>query len=152
MKDARKEILRRIYISFILICLFGLAIIFQISKIQFAQGEYWRSKADSMTMKYVNIDAARGNIYAADGSPLAFSMPIYDIHFDARKQAISDEVFNAGIDSLALGLSKIFTDKTPQEYRSAGRWWLVMPKTRHSMRYPNPLKTPLTNLKMARKR
>ena len=39
MKDARKEILGRIYISFILICIFGLAILFQISRIQFTQAD-----------------------------------------------------------------------------------------------------------------
>jgi cell division protein FtsI (penicillin-binding protein 3) len=116
--NARKEILKRIYISFFLICFFGLVILFKISKIQFYEGAYWKSKADSMTIRIANIDAARGNIYASDGSPLAFSMPIYDIHFDAREQAINNDLFNSGIDSLALGLSRLFDDKTPQEYRA----------------------------------
>jgi cell division protein FtsI (penicillin-binding protein 3) len=115
--EARKVILFRIYISFFLICLFGLSIVFQITRIQFTQGEYWRDKADSMMLKYTNIDAARGNIFSADGSLLATSVPIYDVHFDARRAAISDELFNSKVDSLALGLSRIFNDKTQQEYR-----------------------------------
>ncbi|MFM8431793.1 MAG: cell division protein, partial [Bacteroidota bacterium] len=115
--EARKVILFRIYISFFLVCLFGLAIVFQIIRIQFTQGQYWKEKAEKMMLKYFDIDAKRGNIYSADGSLLSLSVPIYDVHFDARRTTVPDELFNDSIDAVAYGLAQIFGDKTPQEFR-----------------------------------
>lgn len=115
--EPRKTILTRIYISFLLICLFGLAIIFQVGRIQFAEGEMWKAKADSLTLKYINIEASRGNIFSSDGSLLATSVPIYDVRMDTRCESISDKFFNENLDSLSAGLALIFNDKSKQDYK-----------------------------------
>jgi cell division protein FtsI (penicillin-binding protein 3) len=60
--DARKDILWRVYVVYAFICLFGLAIIVQVVRLQFVQGDYWRARADSLTTAYKTIEAARGNI------------------------------------------------------------------------------------------
>ncbi|MBL0065898.1 MAG: transpeptidase family protein [Bacteroidetes bacterium] len=112
----KKDILWRIYLAFLLICAMGLAIIVQIVRIQFVQGDEWRAKQDSMTLSFEPIEASRGNIFSDDGSLLATSVPIYDIRFDTRANSLTDEVFNAGIDSLAQALSTLFKDKTWQDY------------------------------------
>ncbi|MBK7852500.1 MAG: transpeptidase family protein [Bacteroidetes bacterium] len=114
--DVKKDILWRIYLAFLLICAMGLAIIVQIVRIQFVQGDEWRAKQDSMTLSFEPIEASRGNIFSDDGSLLATSVPIYDIRFDTRANSLTDEVFNAGIDSLAQALSTLFKDKTWQDY------------------------------------
>lgn len=116
--EARKVILFRVYIAFFLLCLFGMTIIFRIGKVQFVEGERWKEKADSMTLDYITIEAKRGNIYSSDNKPLAFSTPIYDLHMDTRAGAVTDEIFASKVDSLALGLSQIFNDRSQQEYRS----------------------------------
>lgn len=69
-----------------------------------------------MTLSFEPIEASRGNIFSDDGSLLATSVPIYDIRFDTRANSLTDEVFNAGIDSLAQALSTLFKDKTWQDY------------------------------------
>ena len=79
-----KEILTRVYVIYGVMCLFGLAIIIQIVTIQFVQGDHWKSMAQQQTVSPVDIEAARGNIFAADGSLLATSKPIYDIRWDAN--------------------------------------------------------------------
>lgn len=114
--DVKKDILWRIYLAFLLICAMGLAIIVQIVRIQFVQGDEWRAKQDSMTLSFEPIEASRGNIFSDDGSLLATSVPIYDIRFDTRANSLTDEVFNAGIDSLAQALSSLFKDKSWQDY------------------------------------
>ena len=114
--DVKKDILWRIYLAFLLICAMGLAIIVQIVRIQFVQGDEWRAKQDSMTLSFEPIEASRGNIFSDDGSLLATSVPIYDIRFDTRANSLTDEVFNAGIDSLAQALSTLFKDKSWQDY------------------------------------
>ena len=115
--DARKDILWRVYLIFLFVCLFGLAIIGQVIRLQFVQGNYWKSKADSLTTAYRNIEAARGNVYAADGSLLATSVPIYEVRMDVNAEALTNEVFNKNIDSLVLALADLFKDKTEREYK-----------------------------------
>ncbi|MBL0256591.1 MAG: transpeptidase family protein [Bacteroidetes bacterium] len=114
--EVKKDILWRIYLAFLIICVMGLAIIVQIVRIQFVQGDEWRAKQDSMTLSFEPIEASRGNIFSDDGSLLATSVPIYDIRFDTRATAVTDEVFNSGVDSLAQALAELFKDKSWQDY------------------------------------
>ena len=73
--------------------------------------------ADSLSTKYINVDAARGNIYSNDGSLLATSVPEYELRMDLYAGGISEnKVFYAKVDSLAMKLSQFFVDKTPKEY------------------------------------
>ncbi|REJ85013.1 MAG: PASTA domain-containing protein [Bacteroidetes bacterium] len=113
----KKDIFWRIHLSFIVLCMMGLAIIVQIVRIQFVEGEQWKEKANSMTLKYFPIEASRGNIYSSDMSMLATSVPMYDIRFDTRASGLSTEYFKKNLDSLAISLSSLFKDKSWQQYR-----------------------------------
>ena len=115
--EVKKDIMWRIYIAFLFICLFGLAIIVQICRIQFVQGNYWKEKADSLTTAYKDIEASRGNIFSDDGSMLATSVPIYDVRMDMMADGLTNELFNDQVDSLAFELSTLFKDRTNQEYK-----------------------------------
>jgi len=68
--EVKKDMMWRIYSVFFFICLFGIAIVIQIFRIQFVQGDYWKEKADSLTTDYKNIEASRGNIFSDNGSML----------------------------------------------------------------------------------
>lgn len=116
--DVKKDIMWRIYVAFFFICLFGIAIIFQIVRIQFVQGKYWIEKAEDLTTDYKTIEASRGNIFSDDGSMLATSVPIYDIRMDMLTDGLSTEIFEDNLDSLAYRLSDIFHDRTKQEYKN----------------------------------
>jgi cell division protein FtsI (penicillin-binding protein 3) len=113
----KKDIMWRVYLVFLLFAVFGVAIIVQIFKIQFVQGGYWKSKADSLTTQIRSIEAARGNIFSSDGSLLATSVPIYDVRIDAMADGLTDDVFNNKADSLALNLSLLFKGKSAVDYR-----------------------------------
>jgi cell division protein FtsI (penicillin-binding protein 3) len=115
--NIRANILLRVYLSFGLIVLFAVAVLVRLCDVQFVEGDKWRAMADSLSTKYINIEAARGNIYSNDGSLLATSVPEYELRMDAFAGGIQDdEVFNSKVDSLALRLSQFFKDKTPKEY------------------------------------
>lgn len=114
--SVKQDIVRRIYISFALLVLVGLGIVFQAGRIQTVEGAYYRELADSLTTAYRSIEAIRGNIYAADGSLLATSVPIYDVRMDTRVDGLTDELFENKVDSLALGLSRIFGDMSERDY------------------------------------
>ncbi len=115
--EQRDNILKRAYLMYILLGLFGLAVLASVVKIMFVNGDEWRAKAENLTIKYRTIDAVRGNIYANDGSLLATSVPFYEIRFDPNAEAISSELFSENIDSLAWCLSDLFGDKSPYRYR-----------------------------------
>ena len=114
----KKDIMWRIHLSFLLMCIMGLAIIIQIFRIQFVEGEKWRSQAEAKTIKFMPIEASRGNIYSDDGySPLATSVPVYDVRLDTRADGLTKVIFDDGLDSLAMNLSLLFKDKSKADYK-----------------------------------
>src|SRR5438128_601434 len=108
--QVKKDIMWRINGSYILLCLMGVLILGQILKIQIAEGDKWLQRADSSNLRYQNIAASRGNIFSSDGSLMATSVPMYDIRIDTKTDGLSDEIFNAGIDSLSICLAQLFKD------------------------------------------
>lgn len=113
--NIKKSILLRVRIAFILVMIFGMAVIAKIAHTQFAEGEKWIAMAEEMGLKYKTVKATRGNIYSDNGSLLATSLPFYRVAFDAT--IASNEAFNAGVDSLALNLSRFFKDYSAKEYK-----------------------------------
>ena len=117
MADKKNDILNRGYLVFAGFIAFGLLIIGRVGFLQFAEGDYWKSKADSLLLGYHSIEPMRGNVYASDGSLLATSVPRYDVHVDFMASGITKEVFKEQVDSLALCLSQLFGDKSKSEYK-----------------------------------
>ena len=115
--EVKKDIMWRIYFSFLFICLFGIAIIVQICRIQFVQGTYWKEKADSLTTAYKDIDASRGNFFADDKSLLATSVPIYDVRMDLQTDGLTNDMFSENVDSLSEALSDLFHDRSKPQYK-----------------------------------
>jgi cell division protein FtsI (penicillin-binding protein 3) len=118
MKGQKQTIFSRVYIVYGMICLFAMAIVFQAFKIQSSlfEGKKWRDKEESLTRNFREIEAVRGNIYAADESLLATSIPKYEVRFDAKTEALTDALFNKKVDSLAFQLSELFPEKSQAQY------------------------------------
>lgn len=115
--NIRNNILIRVYLAFGLIVLLAIAVLGRMGDVQFVQGKKWRAMADSLSTKYMTIEASRGNIYSVDGSLLATSIPEYELRMDPLAGGIQDkELFEEKVDSLAMRLSAMFNDKTPKEY------------------------------------
>ena len=117
MKKETKDIKWRMYLVYFTVCLFSLTILGKVIFIQFVEGDTLRKKAESLTTGYKKIEAVRGNIYADDGSLLATSIPIYEVRMDVNTDALTDKIFYAHIDSLALELSMLFNDRSKTEYK-----------------------------------
>ena len=82
--------------------MFAIAVVFKLVNIQFVQGEEYRALAEKRTLEDFDIPANRGNVYSADGSLLATSIPKYDIRIDAiqAKPATFEKYIGALADSL----------------------------------------------------
>src|SRR4051812_31581117 len=113
----RTNILLRVYLAFGLILLFAGAVVVQLCRVQFVQGKKWKAMSSSLSTQYMNVDAARGNIFSDDGSLLATSVPEFELHMDMLAGGISDDkIFYDKIDSLAAALSGFFGDRSTREY------------------------------------
>lgn len=118
--DSKKDILWRVYLACGLMVVFALAIVGQLFKVQFSEGDKWRSKAQQLTTKYHTIEARRGNIFADDGSLLATSLPIYEVRMDMNADGFTgkkNNIFSDNVDSLAICLAELFPDKTSEQFR-----------------------------------
>ncbi len=105
----------RVRIAFLAICLFACAIVYKVVYIQFLDGAKWKKISKERRIHYQPVLATRGNIFSDNGSILATSLPFYRVAFDPT---VADaEVFNAGIDSVALLLSRYYNDKSADYYR-----------------------------------
>jgi len=108
----------------------AVAIAVKLTNIQWVEGDYYRKLAKERTVKNFVIPANKGNIYSADGSLLATSIPNYEIRFDAV--APKTEVFEKNIKQLADSLGKLLnksSDTFERELRRArvnkSRYFLV---------------------------
>ena len=118
--DVKRDILWRVYLSFILIVLVCILIIGKAFYIQQVQGKYWRSLSDSLHQRIVEIPAARGTIYSEDGQMLSTNIPQFDIYIDFRVSPLHEKsglLFRTHIDSLSLSLADLFKDKSAEKYK-----------------------------------
>ncbi|HCQ13529.1 penicillin-binding protein [Flavobacterium sp.] len=110
-----KNISYRIYLVAFFIFLMAIAITVKLTNIQWVEGEYYRKLAKERTVRTFVIPANKGNIYSADGSLLATSIPNYTIRFDAV--APKEEDFEKNVKPLADELSKLL-GKSSSSYQS----------------------------------
>jgi cell division protein FtsI (penicillin-binding protein 3) len=117
--SVKREILGRVTVVYLIFLLIGMLIIGKILYLQIFEKQKWTDEANSYSLQTMTIDADRGSIYTADGRLLASSVPFYEVHFDARCENLTDRMFYKGVDSLSLGLSRLFGDKSAAAYRQS---------------------------------
>ena len=113
--NIKRSIVIRVRMIFILVALAACAIPYKVALVQLVEGEKWKAKAEQVNFQYREVPATRGNIYAADGSLLATSLPFYQVAIDPT--VVDDEKFKEGIDSLATLLATFYQDKSATAYK-----------------------------------
>lgn len=113
--NIKRSIVIRVRVIFILVALAACAIPYKVAVVQLVEGEKWKAKAEQVNFQYREVPATRGNIYAADGSLLATSLPFYQVAIDPT--VVEDKKFDAGIDSLANLLATFYQDKSATAYK-----------------------------------
>ncbi|HLT08929.1 MAG TPA: penicillin-binding protein [Cyclobacteriaceae bacterium] len=113
--NIKRSILFRVRVAFLLVAIFAGVIFYRVSYIQFVEGDQWRKMSDNVNLQYREVKATRGNIYSADGSLLATSLPFYRVVLDPS--IAKNDVYKAGIDSLAQLLADFYKDKSAASYK-----------------------------------
>lgn len=109
-----KNILNRLYFVAGCMFIFAIAVVVKLLSIQFVQGEKYRALSEEKLIDTISIPANRGNVYSADGSLLATSIPKYDIRFDAITP--TDKRFKEYLTPLSEALSK-YSGKSVSYYK-----------------------------------
>ena len=119
--DVKRDILWRVYLSYILVIIVSFAILGKAFYIQQVQGKYWRGLSDSLHQRIAEIPAARGTIYSEDGQMLSTNIPQFDITIDFRVEPLHEKngkIFRENIDSLSIALAGLFKDQSADKYKS----------------------------------
>ncbi len=116
MATTETNILNRLYFIAGCMFVFALAVVFKLCTIQFVQGDYYNALAEERTVKNHEIPANRGNVYSADGSLLATSIPKYDIRLDVVQP--KQVTFNKYIKPLSDSLAK-YTGKSSSYHQNS---------------------------------
>ena len=118
--EVKRDILWRVYISFLGITLLSMLALGRAFYIQRVQGSYWRSMSDSLHQRFIALDAERGSIYSEDGQMLSTSIPTFDIYIDFNAEGLRErngKRFKENVDSFAFSLANYFGDKTVAQYK-----------------------------------
>ncbi len=118
--EIKKDILWRVYLSFIGIVILAAAVLGKAAIVQQVQGDHWRGMGDSMHQKIVEVNADRGTIFSEDGQMLSTSLPQFDIYMDFMADGLRDKkgkVYKQYIDSFARAMAGYFKDKTARQYK-----------------------------------
>ena len=120
----------RMYFVAFTMFVMAILVLVKLNNIQWVEGEYYRKLASERTVKNVTIPANKGNVYSADGSLLATSIPEYTIRFDALSPSTENfsELIKPLSDSLALMFDKTtgFYQKELQKARNTkNRYYLI---------------------------
>ena len=116
-----KEFSTRVWLVFGLFVTLGFSIFGRILWIQSAEHEQWKEVGERFESSVRDINPSRGQIYAINGNVLATSVPIFEVRWDSKSEAINWDTFDAELDSLSQGLSQILGDRSPREYREVLR-------------------------------
>lgn len=96
----------------------------------------------------------RGNIYSDEDTPLAISVPRYDIRIDFQAGGFNDSLFLASVDSLSHQLARLFHDRNASGYKAwlmkghklRSRSWLVVSREISHLEYQELQKMAYLNI------
>ena len=126
----KNQLLTRAYVVAGLLAVVAFVLFGRTFRIAVTEGEIWRAKGDSLYIRYLKVEAPRGNIIASDGSFLATSQQHYEIRMDLKASGLTDEIFERGVDSLARLIvnyqasrraARVSADSFSKELRKARR-------------------------------
>ena len=113
--DPKTDTLWKTYLVYFLILIFGIAIIVKIVVVQTKDSKKYVELAKEHNYRIDTLEAARGNIFSADGQLLATSVPVYDVFFDFL--AIDSNLYKQKVDSLCIQMAQLLPKRNPAQWK-----------------------------------
>ncbi|RQO30463.1 peptidoglycan glycosyltransferase [Taibaiella sp. KBW10] len=129
--SVKKDISRRVNLSFGAIVLLGAAIITKAGLTQINEGERLRAQANKSFSDNETLYPDRGNIYTEEGKILSATIPKFDLKMDLS--VINNDTFYSNVDTLCEALAKILKEETASSlkqrmregYRRKNKYWTL---------------------------
>ncbi len=103
----------------VIMTMIGFAVIGKAMYIMTAKKDYWTQVASRLKRDSVSVKPNRGNILSCDGQLMATSIPEYKIYMDFKAGGVKkDSILGVKMDSICMGLSEIFPERTAAEFRN----------------------------------
>ena len=152
----------RYFFVILVMALIGVAIVVKAGITMFAERQSWQDVADRFVKENVTVKHNRVKIISSDGKLMASSLPEYRIYMDfmsgekdekrrKKDQARRDSILNANMDSICIGLNKIFPDKSVAQFKAhlkkgrqaKSRNYLIYPKRISYIQYKEVKRLPV---------
>ncbi|MDR0713925.1 MAG: transpeptidase family protein [Bacteroidales bacterium] len=117
MASVKKLILNRLFFIYFIIVFAGLSVIVKVVYTQIREKGRLKNLQKEISLEDIIVKPMRGDILASDGRVLATSIPSYEIRMDPCSKGLTDELFNANIDSLAWHLARIPGKESADVYK-----------------------------------
>ena len=114
--DPRTDTLMKTYVVYLLVLLFGIAIIAKIILMQTKDNSELLERAEQREYRVKTLEASRGNIFSSDGQLMATSIPLYDVFFDYK--AVDSVFFAQNIDSLCSQMADLFPKRNATQWKA----------------------------------
>ncbi|MBO7460280.1 MAG: transpeptidase family protein [Bacteroidales bacterium] len=104
----------RVILIYVLMLVVGIAIVAKIIVIQTVDREELLESARKADIRIVSVPAVRGNIFSKNGTLLATTIPVFDIHFDPV--AVPQDRFDKEIGALSDSLARMLKTHTKSQF------------------------------------
>ena len=104
----------RVVLIYVLMLVVGIAIVAKIIIIQTVDREELLDSARKADIRIVSVSAVRGNIFSKNGTLLATTIPVFDIHFDPV--AVPQDRFDREIGALSDSLARMLKTHTKSQF------------------------------------
>jgi len=112
----KDDIVVRVRIVMLFAMALAVAILLRTIYLKTFEYQKWKEKESQITERIRIQKAQRGDIRAIDGRPMATSVPMYELRYDPLTDYQTLDFFKKNIDSLAMKLATVFTDKDSAEW------------------------------------
>lgn len=114
--DPRTDTLWKTYLVYILVLVFGVAIIVKIILAQTKVDKELLEQAKGREYQIQTVEAARGNILSCDGQLMATTIPLYDVFFDYK--AVDSAFLADNIDSLCHQMANLLPKRDAKQWKA----------------------------------
>ena len=114
--DPKTDTLMKTYLVYVLVLIFGVAVIAKIIVMQTKDNSELLERAEQREYRVRTLEASRGNIFSSDGQLMATSVPLYDIYFDYK--AVDSAFFADNIDSLCRQMAGLFPKRNAAQWKA----------------------------------
>ena len=104
----------------LVMAMIAFAVVVKAGYIMTVKRSYWEQVADRVKKDSVSVTPKRGNILSCDGELMASSLPEFMVFMDFKQlcDAKNDSLWKSKLDSICMGLNKIFPERSTKEFKS----------------------------------